>query len=110
MQPSLSISLRDLIAAAVLGPFAFAFCPNIQGQNPPPTPRSVDDVVRTNTEVVAVAPNKIPPDVSADAARLPYWTEISLEQLPAGRYTLEVSATDRAANSNASQTISFSVD
>ena len=67
-------------------------------------------VRRGNQSVAETAPNKIPPDVSNDPASLPYWTEIALNQLPAGRYTLEVIATDRAANSNASQTIAFSVD
>jgi hypothetical protein len=67
-------------------------------------------VLRGRQQVAALAPNKIPPEVSKDPARLPYWTEISLEQLPAGRYTLQVSAIDRAANTNASQSISFSVE
>jgi hypothetical protein len=67
-------------------------------------------VFRGGQQVVAFAPNRIPPDVTKDPARLPYWTEIPLAQLPAGRYTLQVSATDRTANSNASQAISFSVE
>jgi VWFA-related protein len=67
-------------------------------------------VLRGRQQVAILPANKIPPDVSKDPARLPYWTEISLEQLPAGRYTLQVSATDRAANTNASQSINFSVE
>ena len=67
-------------------------------------------ILRGSQQVVAVAPNRIPPDVTKDPARLPYWTEIALDQLPVGRYTLQVSATDRAANSNASQTINFSIE
>lgn len=67
-------------------------------------------VLRGRQQVFALAPNRIPPDVTKDPARLPYWTEIALDQLPSGRYTLLVSATDRKAKSNASQMTSFSVE
>jgi hypothetical protein len=61
-------------------------------------------------QVLAMAPSKIPPEVTNDPALLPYWTEISLNRLPSGNYTLQVSATDRATNHHTSQTISFSVE
>ncbi|MBC8029877.1 MAG: VWA domain-containing protein [Pyrinomonadaceae bacterium] len=67
-------------------------------------------VLRGSRQVFALPPNRIPHDVTKDPTRLPYWTEISLEELPVGQYTLHVLATDRAANTNASQTISFSVE
>jgi VWFA-related protein len=67
-------------------------------------------VRRGDQQVAAIAPNRIPPEVSKDLTRLPYWTEISLEQLAPGRYTLLVSATDRAANNQASQSIRFWVE
>jgi len=67
-------------------------------------------VLRGRQQVFAVAPNRIPPEVTKDPAWLPYWTEIGLEQLPSGQYTLQVSATDRATNRNTSQSISFSVE
>jgi len=67
-------------------------------------------VLRGNHEMVKVAPRRIPPDVSKDPTLLPYWTEIALDQLPTGRYTLRVSARDKATNNNASQTVSFSVE
>lgn len=67
-------------------------------------------VLRGSQQVFAVAPNRIPPEVTKDPARLPYWTEIALDQLPSGEYTLQVSATDRATNRNASQRVSFSVE
>ena len=67
-------------------------------------------VFRGNERMFSVAPNRIPPQVARDATQLPYWTEIPLDQLPVGRYTLHVSATDRATNQSASQTINFSVE
>jgi hypothetical protein len=67
-------------------------------------------IMRGTEKVLALAPSKIPPEVTNDPALLPYWTEISLNELPPGNYTLQVSATDRVANDHTSQTISFSVE
>ena len=67
-------------------------------------------VLRGNKPVLIVSPNKIPPDVSKDAWRLPYWSEIGLAQLSPGSYTLEVSATDRNGGASASQRIAFAVE
>ncbi|HKO59610.1 MAG TPA: VWA domain-containing protein [Pyrinomonadaceae bacterium] len=67
-------------------------------------------IMRGTEKVLVLAPSKIPPDVSKDRALLPYWTEISLNELPSGHYTLQVSATDRITNHHTSQTIRFSVE
>jgi VWFA-related protein len=42
--------------------------------------------------------------------QVPYWSEIGLSQLPPGLYTLEVSASDRVAGTNAIQSIRFSIE
>ena len=67
-------------------------------------------VLRGNQQLFGVAPIRIPPGVSKDPERLPYWTEIALDHLPSGQYTLQVSATDRAANSTTSRRVNFSVE
>jgi VWFA-related protein len=67
-------------------------------------------VLRGSQRVMIVAPGKIPTDVSRDSWRLPYWSEVALNQLPPGTYTLEVSATDKAAGASTSQRINFSVE
>ncbi len=67
-------------------------------------------VLRGNERMFSLAPNRIPPQVVKDPTQLPYWTEIPLDQLPVGRYTLHVTATDRATNNSAFQTINFSVE
>ena len=67
-------------------------------------------VLRGNERMFSLAPNRIPPQVAKDPTQLPYWTEIPLDQLPLGRYTLHVSATDRTTNNNTFQTINFSVE
>ena len=67
-------------------------------------------VLRGNKPVFSLVPNRIPPQVTKDPTELPYWTELPLDQLPVGRYTLHVSATDRATNQSVFQTINFSVE
>jgi VWFA-related protein len=67
-------------------------------------------VLRGTQPVMVVAPTRIPPDVSQDPSRLPYWSEIALNQLLPGSYTLEVSATDKAGGASSSQRINFTVE
>jgi VWFA-related protein len=67
-------------------------------------------VLRGNQPVLTVSQNKIPPDVSRDTWRLPYWSEIALSELRPGSYTLQVSATDRNSGASTSQRITFSIE
>jgi VWFA-related protein len=67
-------------------------------------------ILRGNQPVLIVAANKIPPDVSKDTWRLPYWSEIALTELKPGSYTLQVSATDRNGGASTSQRVTFSVE
>ncbi|HEX8890080.1 MAG TPA: VWA domain-containing protein [Pyrinomonadaceae bacterium] len=65
-------------------------------------------VFRNRQQVMSIAPGKAP--TTSDSSRLPYWSEISLNQLPPGQYTLQVSATDRIGKTSASQRVNFSID
>lgn len=67
-------------------------------------------VLRGNQPVLIVSPNKVPPDLSKETWRLPYWSEIALTELRPGSYTLQVSATDRNDGASTSQRITFSVE
>jgi len=60
--------------------------------------------------MMVIAPRQIPPDVSKDSWRLPYWSEIALKELAPGAYTLELAATDRTGGATTSQRITFSVE
>jgi VWFA-related protein len=65
-------------------------------------------VFRGPTPLVNTQPSKVP--VTADPARLPFWSELSLEQLPPGRYVLQVTATDRTTNRTAVERVGFYVE
>ncbi|HUQ34139.1 MAG TPA: VWA domain-containing protein [Pyrinomonadaceae bacterium] len=67
-------------------------------------------VLQGDRQIVSIPASKVPTEGSPDAARLPYWAEISLEQLPAGRYVLQVMATDRTTGTNAVERINFVVE
>ncbi len=67
-------------------------------------------VFRDNQVVVNAAVVKLPTDTTKDLARLPYWAEIALDQLPPGRYALRVTATDRTTRGRTSQQASFVVE
>jgi VWFA-related protein len=65
-------------------------------------------VLRNRQQVMRVAPATVP--VTNDPARLPYWSEIALRDLPRGQYVLLLTATDQIANRSASQRINFIVE
>ena len=65
-------------------------------------------VLRNRQSVMRVAPVKVP--LTRDAARLPYWSELALKDLPPGYYVLLVTATDQIANRSTSQRVNFVVE
>jgi hypothetical protein len=65
-------------------------------------------VLRNREPVMRVAPINVP--VTADAANLPYWSEIALKDLTPGHYVLLVTATDQLAKRSASQRVNFIVE
>jgi VWFA-related protein len=66
-------------------------------------------VYRDGREVVATPFRKIAADAQTDPARVPFTAEIKLGELQPGRYTLRVTAEDRAAQKTATQQTAFYV-
>jgi VWFA-related protein len=67
-------------------------------------------VLRDNHSIIVMPPMMLPVNTVTDKTRLPYWAEVPLAQLPPGRYTLRVTATDRTTRSVTSQQTSFVVE
>lgn len=67
-------------------------------------------VLRDNHVVVTMPSIRVPTAMTVDQSRLPYWAEISLADLPPGRYLLQVTATDRATKMSVMQRTRFSVE
>jgi VWFA-related protein len=80
------------------------------GPASPPDVEIQTRVFRDNQAIVNAAAVKLPTDTTKDLARLPYWAEIALDQLPPGRYALQVTATDRATKESVSQRATFIVE
>lgn len=65
-------------------------------------------VLRNRQQIMSLAPSKVP--LTNDIARLPYWSEVALKDLPPGHYVLLLTATDQIANRSASQRVTFVVE
>lgn len=65
-------------------------------------------VLRGSTPVVTTQPFKVP--VAADPARLPFWSELALEQLTPGHYVLQLTATDQTTGRTAVERVGFYVE
>ncbi len=65
-------------------------------------------VFRHKRQVMATSPAKVP--IVGDLARLPFWSEIALQNLPPGRYQLQVTATDKIANRTATERVNFHIE
>ena len=66
-------------------------------------------VLRDNKAVVSSPARKLAPEAGADLARIPVTGAISLGQLPAGRYELEVGVADNVARTNAVERVVFEI-
>ncbi len=65
-------------------------------------------VFRGSTPVINTRPFEVP--AAADPARMPFWSELALEQLPPGHYVLRLTATDRTTNRTAVERVGFYVE
>jgi VWFA-related protein len=65
-------------------------------------------VLRGSTPLVKTQSFKVP--VAADPARLPFWSELALEQLTPGHYVLQLTATDQTTNRTAVERVGFYVE
>ena len=83
--------------------------------NAAPNSASVPDVwlqakvLGNGRPVVTMSALRVPTGTTRDMSRLPFWTEISVADLPAGRYTLQVTATDRVGKTSAVRQVNFTV-
>lgn len=65
-------------------------------------------VFRGSTPLINTRPFEVP--LAADPARLPFWSELALEQLPPGHYVLRLTATERTTNRTAVEQVGFYVE
>ena len=67
-------------------------------------------VFRDDQPVVTAPLSKISTEGLTEFSRIPYVAEFPLTNLPAGRYTLQLTAIDRIAKASAAQRIKFAID
>lgn len=67
-------------------------------------------IFRDDQPVITVPIRKLSTDGVADPTRIPYEDDFALDQLPPGRYVMQVTAIDRVAKTSASQRLSFEIE
>jgi hypothetical protein len=67
-------------------------------------------ILRGLAGVKVLPGNRVPNEAAPDKNSLPYWSEVSLEELSPGNYTLQVEATERIKNRKAQQRTNFTVE
>lgn len=82
----------------------------LAGPGQPPQITMQINVFYQNKLIASAPVHSLPTDKLTDFARIPYAVPIPLKSMPAGSYTLQVTATDRIANSNATRTIDFRIE
>ncbi len=82
----------------------------LTGPNSTPDVEVQTRILRDGRTLITQPTQKVPTAPPADHARLPYWAEVSLADLPTGRYLLQVTAIDRAAKTSATQSTRFTVE
>lgn len=80
------------------------------GGNSPPDVTAQVQVFRGAQAIVTTPQRKLATEGMNDLARIPYGGEFALSALAPGRYILQVTITDKAANSSATQRSFFDVD
>jgi hypothetical protein len=98
---------RRFARASRLGFFLYVY--NAARQTAPPDVALQVQIFRDDQPVITKPLVKIDTVGMTDLARLPYGEDLSLGELPAGRYVLQVTAIDRAAKSSATRRASFIV-
>jgi VWFA-related protein len=66
-------------------------------------------ILRDGQAVLTMPASKLSTSTATDFARISFSGEVGLEQLPAGRYVLQISATDQKTKSTASRQTDFTV-
>ncbi|HET6851743.1 MAG TPA: VWA domain-containing protein [Pyrinomonadaceae bacterium] len=78
--------------------------------NVPPDIAVQIQVVRSDQPVITTSLRSVSTEGIPDVKKLPYAADLSLKQLPAGRYLLKVTAMDRNSKSVASESTRFEIE
>jgi VWFA-related protein len=66
-------------------------------------------VLRGGRSVVSAPARKLTPDAAADLARIPFTGAITLGQLPAGQYEIEITVADNVSKTSATERVGFEI-
>ncbi|MDX6612796.1 MAG: hypothetical protein QOD75_1982 [Blastocatellia bacterium] len=81
-----------------------------RGSNGQPNLDAQIQISRNGQPVVTSPPRGVAIDATTDLARIVHGADIALQSLPPGRYRLQVTISDRIANTQASSEVSFEIE
>jgi VWFA-related protein len=81
-----------------------------RGQNNSPDLNAQIQIFRNGQTIVSSPIQKVVTDANTDLARIVYGADIALKTLPAGRYFLKVTVTDRVAQTSSTQQVAFQIE
>jgi hypothetical protein len=106
--PALDVERRFARTSSMLIQM-FVYNARAAGSGPPDVSVTLQ-VMQNGAQLVASPPQPISTAGVTDLTRLQYGAEIPLSGFPPGRYSLNVTAHDRAAKSSSSQQINFMIE
>jgi VWFA-related protein len=68
------------------------------------------EITRDGQTIINSPGRKVSVEANADTTRIPYGADLALKTLPAGRYLLKVTITDRNSTATASQQVAFDIE
>lgn len=80
------------------------------GNNGAPDLEAQIKIYRDGKAVITSPMLKVATDATTEPARVPYGANVALQSLPAGRYLLHVTISDKLAKTSASQQIGFTIE
>jgi VWFA-related protein len=80
------------------------------GSSPAPNLEAQIEITRDGQTIINSPGRKVTVEANTDTTRIPYGADLALKTLPAGRYLLKVTITDRNSNTNASQQVAFDIE
>ena len=110
-QPQMQFSVdRRFSRSSRLSFFLFAYNASRASDQATPNLTAEIKVTRAGQTVLAIPQQRVPIEAATDLQRIPYGGSFPLNSLPAGRYLLQITITDRSTSMSASGEIGFEVE
>jgi VWFA-related protein len=110
-QPQMQFSVdRRFSRSSRLSFFLFVYNASRASEQATPNLTAQIEVTQGGQTVLTIPPQRVPIEAATDLQRIPYGGSFPLNSLPAGRYLLQITITDRSTSMSTSGEIGFEVE